>query len=67
MYETLNNHYYEHIHLCQVFLDIPISLELVIKGQFCSCSDSLGGEEPNSKLAIYSPLDLDKRHPQISQ
>ena len=48
MYETLNKHYYEHIYLCRVFSDIPISLELVVKGQFCSCSDSLGGEEPNS-------------------
>ena len=46
---------------------VPISLELVIKCQFSSCRDHLGGEEPNSKLAIDSPLKWDKNHHQVSQ
>lgn len=46
---------------------VPVSLELVIKCQFSSCSDSLGGEEPNSELAIDSPLEWDKNSHQVSQ
>lgn len=36
---------------------LPISLKLVIERQFSSRSDGRGGEEPNSELAIDSPLE----------
>lgn len=41
---------------------VPVSLKLVIKCQFSSCSDGLGGEEPNPKLAVNSPLKWDKKN-----
>lgn len=31
-------------------------MELIIKSEFCPSRHSFGGEEANSELAIYSPL-----------
>lgn len=41
--------------------NLPVSLELVIKGQLGARRDQLGGEEPNSELPIHSPLRQGKK------